>query len=74
MTVIALLCALSLSLADCRRDTAVDVIPLGEAPNAIMCAFYGQATLAQLALRADADHRWIVKCLPPTSIGKDTVG
>lgn len=74
MTVIALLCALALSSADCRRDTAVDVMVLGDADNEIACALGAQMTLAQLAIRADAEYRWIIKCEPPTSIDKDTVG
>lgn len=74
MTVIALLCALALSSADCNRSTAIDFMRLGEAPNAIQCLMGAQMTLAQLAIRADAAHRWIIKCEPPTSIGKDTVG
>ena len=73
MTVLALLCALTLSPADCRRDTATDVLILGHADNEIACALGAQATLAQLAIRADDGHRWIIKCEPPTNLGK-TVG
>jgi hypothetical protein len=62
ISVVAFLCALSLSPAECGRATAVDVIALPDAPNELMCLRDAQATLADLAIRADAEHRWIVKC------------
>jgi len=62
VSVVAFLCALSVSPADCGRTTAVDVIPLPDAPDEESCLRDVQATLAELAIRADAEHRWIVKC------------
>lgn len=72
--VVALLCALSLSPSECNQTNAVDVIKFGVAPNELVCMRDSMATLASLAIRADGQHRWVVKCVPPTSIGKDTVG
>ena len=62
ISVAAFLCALSVSPADCSRTTAVDVITFPESPNELACMRDAQMTLAELAIRADADHRWIVKC------------
>jgi hypothetical protein len=62
ISVVAFLCALSLSPAECGRTTAVDVIALPDAANELMCLRDAQTTLAALAIRADAEHRWIVKC------------
>lgn len=72
MFVVAFLCAIAVAPADCTRATAIDVIPMGESANELTCMMEGQMTLAGLALQADADHRWIVKCVR-SSIGK-TVG
>lgn len=62
ISVVAFLCALSVGPAECGRDTAVDVITLPAAATAIDCMRDSQVTLAALAIRADADHRWVVKC------------
>lgn len=74
LQVVALLCALSVSPRDCDRRTAIDYIPLGTAANEIECMMGGQMTIAGLAIRADLQARWIVKCIPPTGIGRDSVG
>jgi hypothetical protein len=44
------------------RATAVDVIALPAAPDKESCMRDAQFTLAELAVRADSEHRWIVKC------------
>jgi hypothetical protein len=62
ISVIAFLCALSVGPAECGRTTAVDVIAFPDARNELMCMRDAQATLAELAIRADAEHRWIVEC------------
>jgi len=62
ISVVAFLCALAVSPSECGRVTAVDVIALPAAPNELMCMRDAQMTLAELAIRADAEHRWIVKC------------
>jgi hypothetical protein len=62
VSVVAFLCALSISPTDCDRASAVDVITFPEAAAERLCLHEAQATLATLAIRADADHRWIVKC------------
>jgi len=62
ISVVAFLCALALSPAECSRATAIDVIALPAAPSTEACMRTAQATLAELAIRADDQHRWIVKC------------
>jgi hypothetical protein len=62
ISVVAFLCALALSPAQCSRATAVDVIALPAAPDKESCLRNAQFTLAELTVRADAEHRWIVKC------------
>ena len=62
VSVIAFLCALALSPSECSRATAIDVIALPPAPDRESCLRIAQTTLAGLAIHADAQHRWIVKC------------
>jgi len=62
VSVIAFLCALALSPSECSRATAIDIIALPPAPDRESCLRIAQTTLAELAIRADAEHRWIVKC------------
>ena len=38
------------------------VIALPAAPDEQACLHAAQATLAELAVRADSEHRWIIKC------------
>lgn len=73
-SVVALLCSVALSGHDCRRDTALDVLPLGTASNSIECMMSAQVTLAQLALHADEGFRWQIRCEGETSIGHEHVG
>ena len=72
ITVLALLCATSLSHAQCDRASAQDFIYLGKASSIIECQMASQMTLANLAIEAGEGYRWVVKCTR-TSIGK-TVG
>jgi hypothetical protein len=60
--VVAFLCALALTPAQCSRATAVDVIALPAASDRESCMRDAQFTLAELAVHADPEHRWIVKC------------
>jgi hypothetical protein len=62
VSVVVFLCALALSPSKCSRATAVDVIALPPAPDEMACMREAQATLADLAIRADTEHRWIIKC------------
>lgn len=62
ISIIAFLCALSVGPAECGRDTAVDVITLPAAASDMDCMRDAQVTLAALAIRADPEHRWVVKC------------
>jgi hypothetical protein len=62
VSVVVFLCALALSPSECSRATAVDVIALPAAPDEQACLHTAQATLAGLAIQADSEHRWIIKC------------
>ena len=62
VSVVVFLCSLALSPSECSRATAVDVIALPAVPDERACMYAAQATLAELAIQADADHRWIIKC------------
>ena len=62
VSVVVFLCALALSPSECSRATAVDVIALPAAPDELACLREAQSTLADLAIRADTEHRWIIKC------------
>ena len=62
VSVVVFLCALALSPSECSRATAVDVIALPAAPDEQACLHAAQATLAGLAIQADSEHRWIIKC------------
>ena len=73
MLVLALLCSLSLSHHECTRDTALDVLVLGTADNAMQCAIGGQMTLGQLAIKADDGYRWVINC-QGTTIANGNVG
>jgi hypothetical protein len=62
VSVVVFLCALALSPSECSRATAVDVIALPAAPDEEACMREAQTTLAGLAIRADAEHQWVIKC------------
>jgi hypothetical protein len=62
ISVIAFLCALSVSPAECNRASAVDVITFPESANELTCMQDAQVTLASLAVRADSEHYWKVLC------------
>ena len=62
VSVVVFLCALALSPSECGRDTAVDVIALPPVPDEQACLLTAETTLAELAIQADPDHRWIIKC------------
>ena len=62
VSVVVFLCALALSPSECSRATAVDVIALPAAPDEQACLRIAQATLAELAIHADTEHRWVIKC------------
>lgn len=49
-TILILVCALNVSHADCRPETAVATIRGPQVNNELMCGFLGQATLAGTAV------------------------
>lgn len=72
--VVAFLCALNVSPVECDRATAVHVLTFPAARNELVCRRDAQLTLAQLAIKADADHRWVVKCQRLTAQNAKTIG
>lgn len=62
ISVVAFLCALAVGPAECGRNNAIDVITLPAAATDVDCMRDAQVTLAALAIRADAEHRWVIKC------------
>jgi hypothetical protein len=62
ISVIAFLCALSISPAECNRASAIDVVTFPESVNELTCMLDAQTTLASLAVRADEEHYWKVLC------------
>lgn len=72
--VMILVCAAGMHPADCRLDTAVDVIAGPEARNEIMCALHGQAYFAESALGAGLREGEYVKVLCTRTIGVATLG
>lgn len=62
ISVVAFLCALTVGPAECGRSNAIDVITLPAAATDVDCMRDAQVTLAALAIRADAEHRWVIKC------------
>ncbi|MGK9168075.1 hypothetical protein KXR53_17330 [Inquilinus limosus] len=58
-----LVCATSLSPADCQIDTAIDVIHGPETASAAACAFQGQAQIAHTALPIQPGETYLkVRC------------
>jgi hypothetical protein len=62
ISVIAFLCAFSISPAECNRASAIDVVTFPESVNELTCMRDAQMTLASLAVRTDAEHYWKVLC------------
>ncbi len=47
---IILICAMQVDLGNCQENTALDVLLGPDVANPVMCAFQGQAFLAQTTL------------------------
>ena len=64
MKTLILICALGLARADCSTETAVAVIQGPEAGMPGQCGLYGQAYLADTALRdyLDGEHYLKIRC------------
>lgn len=67
VSVVAFLCAISIARPDCGRANAIDVLTFPAAPNELACMRDAQVTLAELAIRADAEHYWKVTCSRKTT-------
>jgi hypothetical protein len=58
---VALVCASLVNVADCSRDTALDVI-VTPAQNPMQCLMQGQAMVAQTGLAAGPDTYVKIAC------------
>ena len=66
-----LICATGLSPADCRIDTAIDVIQGPATASAAACAFQGQAQLAHTALPIRPGETYLkVRCTREAAPGE----
>ena len=71
--VVLLICAMSISPADCKERNARVVLQGPDARNEMACAMRSQAYLASTALEIDDTEYLKVKCVR-TDIGLDNVG
>jgi hypothetical protein len=71
--VLILVCSVAFSPGDCQRNNAREVIIGPEAQNEVMCAFYGQAYLANTSIGALHHGEYVKVQCARSSIGK-TVG
>ncbi|MEM9670865.1 MAG: hypothetical protein AAF950_18305 [Pseudomonadota bacterium] len=64
MKAVILICALSVSRADCSTETAISVIQGPEAGHLARCGFIGQAYLANTAMAdyLDGEHYLKILC------------
>jgi hypothetical protein len=69
--IMILICALDVSRADCRPESALDVIHGPEVANEMMCGFHGQAFLASTSLAPRLGREYMkIQCLR-TSAGRE---
>jgi hypothetical protein len=62
--ILVLICAMSISNADCQADTAIDVIRGPQVDNELMCGFHGQALLASTSLAPRPGREYVkIQCL-----------
>lgn len=62
LKVLILVCAASVSPADCTPDNALTAAPGPEVSMPWMCGLYGQSQLAQSAIPPDSDSYEKVVC------------
>ena len=67
LKMLILVCAVGIAPADCRPQSALDVISGPDVASPVMCGLHGQAYIAETALanrRHDDEYLKIV-CVPP---------
>ena len=68
LQIVILICASSLSPAECQTNTALDVIMGPQASNAMMCGLQGQAYVARTAIVGRSPNEYIkIRCSPKAS-------
>jgi hypothetical protein len=68
VSVIALLCAATMTQRDCSVDNAIDVIRLPDATSELNCVQGTMATLAALAIQPTNGEYWKIICARPEKI------
>jgi len=64
LQIVILVCSVSLKPADCRRDTAMDVLSGPKVASIGECALVGQATMASTSLGKRPDEYIKIRCEP----------
>jgi hypothetical protein len=68
VSVVALLCAATITQSDCGVDNAIDVIGLPDATSELNCMQGAIATLASLAIQPIIGEYWKIICARPEKI------
>ena len=63
VSVYVLLCAAALSRGECTEVTAIDVIRMPDAENALVCLRGSMMTLGPLAIQPKAGEYWKIVCI-----------
>ena len=64
--VLILICAASLTQAECQKTTAMHVIKGPAAANLMACGLHGQAYLAETSLAYNLENAYVkIRCTPP---------
>ena len=71
VSVVALLCAATITQSDCGVDNAIDVIRLPDATSELNCVQGAMATLASLAIPPANGEYWKIMCARPEKIELD---
>ena len=70
-SVVILVCSVTTSHADCKPDTAIDVMRGPKVETAMQCAFGGQALLASTELVSeDGNEYGKVICIPSERVAR----
>jgi hypothetical protein len=63
VSVYVLLCAAALSRGECTEATAIDVIRMPDAENAMLCLRGSMMTLGPLAIQPEGGEYWKIVCV-----------
>lgn len=69
LKMLILVCAMGIAPADCRPQSALDVISGPDVANPVMCGLHGQAYIAETALasRGHDDEYLKIVCVKPSA-------